>query len=203
MSKTREGRPEFWRQLIAKQQQSGVSVRALCQEHGTSEYSFYTVAETTGKLKCNRKRSSRKEKIQKSPTFMRLPTLCADTAYGAGPDSNRCRSLRSEAGPSGRLHLEELDRAHALCGESGLIDRHDHTERALRCFAVGRANWTFFGSDRGGSTAAVLRSFVTSCELMKIGPFAWFRDVLSRIAEFPLTGLDELLPHRWAAASTK
>ena len=41
MSKTREARREFWRQLIAKQQQSGVSVRALCQEHGTSEHSFY------------------------------------------------------------------------------------------------------------------------------------------------------------------
>jgi hypothetical protein len=31
-------------------------------------------------------------------------------------------------------------------------------------------------------------------------PLAWFRDVLSRIAEFPVTKLDELLPHRWAAA---
>lgn len=41
MSKTREARREFWRDLIAKQQQSGVSVRAVCQEHGTSEYSFY------------------------------------------------------------------------------------------------------------------------------------------------------------------
>ena len=41
MSKTREARREFWRELVAKQQQSGVSVRALCQEHGTSEYSFY------------------------------------------------------------------------------------------------------------------------------------------------------------------
>jgi transposase-like protein len=41
MSNTREARREYWRQLIAKQQQSGVSVRALCLEHGTSEYSFY------------------------------------------------------------------------------------------------------------------------------------------------------------------
>jgi transposase-like protein len=41
MSKTREVRREFWRQLIAKQEQSGVSVRALCQEHGASEHSFY------------------------------------------------------------------------------------------------------------------------------------------------------------------
>lgn len=78
---------------------------------------------------------------------------------------------------------------------------NNHTERALRCFAVGRANWTFFGSDRGGRTAAVLRSFVTSCELVKIDPFAWFRDVLSRIAEFPIPRLDELLPHRWAEAN--
>ena len=41
MSKTREARREFWRQLIAQQQQSGVSVRAFCQQRGTSEYSFY------------------------------------------------------------------------------------------------------------------------------------------------------------------
>ena len=79
---------------------------------------------------------------------------------------------------------------------------NNHTERALRCFAVGRANWTFFGSDRGGRSAAVLRSFVTSCELVKLDPFAWFRDVLSRISEFPITRLDELLPHRWAAAQS-
>jgi transposase-like protein len=40
-SQAREARREFWRQLIAKQQQSGVSVRSLCQEHGASEHSFY------------------------------------------------------------------------------------------------------------------------------------------------------------------
>jgi transposase-like protein len=41
MSKIREERREFWRQLIVKQQQSGVAVRALCREHGASEHSFY------------------------------------------------------------------------------------------------------------------------------------------------------------------
>jgi transposase len=63
--------------------------------------------------------------------------------------------------------------------------------------AVGRANWTFFGSDRGGRTTAVLRSFIASCELLKIDPFAWFRDVLNRIADYPVTLLDQLLPHHW------
>jgi hypothetical protein len=65
---------------------------------------------------------------------------------------------------------------------------------------VGRNNWTFFGGDRGGRTAAILRSFVASCELAKVDPFAWFHDVLSRIAAHPIPKLEELLPHRWAQA---
>ncbi len=47
---------------------------------------------------------------------------------------------------------------------------------------------------------AVLRSFVTSCELVKVDPFAWFQDVLSRIGECSMQQLVELLPHRWAAS---
>ena len=61
-------------------------------------------------------------------------------------------------------------------------------------------NWTFVGSDRGGRTMAVLRSFVASCELAKVDPFAWFKDVLTRIGECSMQQLDELLPYRWAAA---
>jgi transposase-like protein len=41
MSKTQAARLDFWRQVVAKQQQSGISVRAFCQQHGISEYSFY------------------------------------------------------------------------------------------------------------------------------------------------------------------
>ena len=41
MSKTEAARLDLWRQLIAAQQQSGMSVRAFCQQRRTSEYSFY------------------------------------------------------------------------------------------------------------------------------------------------------------------
>ena len=41
MSKTQAARRDFWRQLVAKQEQSGISVRAFCQQHRTREYSFY------------------------------------------------------------------------------------------------------------------------------------------------------------------
>jgi hypothetical protein len=76
---------------------------------------------------------------------------------------------------------------------------NNHTERSLRGLAVGRHNWTFFGSDRGGKTMAILRSFVASCELLKLDPFEWFRDVLSRIPAHSIQQLHQLLPHTWAA----
>jgi len=80
-----------------------------------------------------------------------------------------------------------------------LIDNNP-TERSLRGIAIGSNNWTFVESDRGGKTMAVLRSFAASYELAKVNPFAWFQDVLTRIGECSMQQLDELLPHRWAAA---
>lgn len=41
MSKTQQSRREFWRGLVAEQQQSGMSVRAICRQRGASEHSFY------------------------------------------------------------------------------------------------------------------------------------------------------------------
>jgi len=79
------------------------------------------------------------------------------------------------------------------------------TEKRFRVKMIGPpqaspGRWTFFGSDNGGKTAAVLRSFISYGELVKADPFAWFRDVLGRIAEHPMSRLGELLPHRWAQA---
>jgi hypothetical protein len=41
MSRTQEERRQLWCKLIAQHEQSGLSVRAFCQQHRTSEYSFY------------------------------------------------------------------------------------------------------------------------------------------------------------------
>jgi hypothetical protein len=107
---------------------------------------------------------------------------------------------KSEAGQAVAYVLKNWVALTRYLGDGDLSIDNNHTERSLRGIAVGRNNWVFLGSDRGGRTMAVLRSFVTSCELVKVDPFAWFRDVLSRIANHPITKLDELLPHRWALA---
>ena len=108
---------------------------------------------------------------------------------------------KSEAGQAVAYTLKNWTALTRYCEDGDLSIDNNAAERALRGIAVGRNNWTFFGSDNGGKTAAVLRSFVTSCELVKVDPFAWFRDVLGRIAGHPVNQLDELLPHRWALAA--
>jgi len=41
MSRTQQERRDFWRQLVQRQEQSGLSVRAFCQQHRANEHSFY------------------------------------------------------------------------------------------------------------------------------------------------------------------
>lgn len=71
-------------------------------------------------------------------------------------------------------------------------------ERALRGIAVGRGNWTFVGSESGGETAAVLYAVVGSCRRLALDPWAYLRDVFTRLPNLPADRLDELLPDRWA-----
>ena len=78
-------------------------------------------------------------------------------------------------------------------------------ERRVRTIAVGRRNWTFCGSDRGGDRAAAIYTLVQTCRLNDVDPHAWLRDVIARISDHPQTRLHELLPWEWKArqASTQ
>lgn len=82
--------------------------------------------------------------------------------------------------------------------ENGILSIDNNAaERALRSIAVGRKNWMFYGSDKGGRAAAVLCSFTASCKSLDIDPFAYLRDVLARISDHSNKLLDKLLPDKW------
>jgi transposase len=70
-------------------------------------------------------------------------------------------------------------------------------ERAIRCIAVGRRNWTFAGSDEGGHRAAAMYTLIHSCKLNNVDPFAWLADVLKRLPDHPNHRVNELLPWNW------
>jgi hypothetical protein len=107
---------------------------------------------------------------------------------------------KSPEGRAVRYTLKNWTALTRFCHDGDLEIDNNATEGSIRSVAVGRNNWIFFGSDQGGTTAAVLRSFTASCQRIGIDPFAWFKNVLSRIASHPITRLPELLPHNWAAS---
>jgi transposase len=104
---------------------------------------------------------------------------------------------KSPSGAAVRYALNQWDALTRFLQDGQLEIDNGATERASRDIAVGRGNWTFFGSDSGGRTAAVLRTFVATCKRCGIEPFAWFSDVLARISDHPIHRLGELLPHNW------
>jgi hypothetical protein len=76
-------------------------------------------------------------------------------------------------------------------------------ERSLRPIVVGRNNWLFYGSDKGGRTGAVLSSLIASCKRLRVEPLAYLRDLFMRISTHPHHRLDELLPDRWLVVQRK
>ena len=70
----------------------------------------------------------------------------------------------------------------------------------MRTVVLGRKNYLFAGSDRGGERAAAIYSLIGTAKLNDIDPEAYLRDVLTRIADHPVNRIDQLLP--WNAASS-
>ena len=70
-------------------------------------------------------------------------------------------------------------------------------ERELRRVALGRRNWTFCGSDRGGDRAAAIYTLIATAKLNDVDPEAWLAESLRRINDHPASRLHELLPWNW------
>ena len=70
-------------------------------------------------------------------------------------------------------------------------------ENQIRPIAIGRKNWLFAGSLRAGQRAAAVMSLIQSAKLNGHDPYAYIKDVLSRLPTHKNSQIAELLPHRW------
>ncbi len=77
---------------------------------------------------------------------------------------------------------------------------NNHLENRIRPIALGRSNWLFAGSLRGGQRADAVMSLVQSANLNGHDPHAYLRDVLARLPTQPASRIADLLPHRWQPA---
>lgn len=103
----------------------------------------------------------------------------------------------------------------ALCRytqEGYLSYDNNIAERLVKLSAIGRKNYLFVGSQRGGEGAAVMYSLVSSAKANGVEPFAWLKEIFTRLPyhrdgeafaqsaageAVTATELDDLLPDRW------
>ena len=70
-------------------------------------------------------------------------------------------------------------------------------ENQIRPIAIGRNNWLFAGSLLAGQRAAAVMSLIQSAKLNGHDPYAYIKDVLTRLPTQKNSQIEELLPHRW------
>ena len=88
--------------------------------------------------------------------------------------------------------------------EDGRLPIHNNmSELALRREAIGRKNWLFVGSDDAGEVNATFTSLLASCQLHKIEPWSYLRDIFCLLPGWPKHELLDLSPLKWKTTSTR
>ncbi|EPL3136813.1 MULTISPECIES: IS66 family transposase [Pseudomonas] len=77
---------------------------------------------------------------------------------------------------------------------------NNHVENQIRPWALGRANWLFAGSLRSGKRAAAIMSLIQSARMNGHDPYAYLKDVLTRLPTQRASEIEALLPHQWTPA---
>ena len=115
----------------------------------------------------------------------------------------KIEELRPKTTPSEPLRRAidyTLNQKKALCRylEDGRLRLDNNlAENAMRPVALGRKNWLFVGSERGGRAAALYMGLIQSCKGLGINPWEYFDDMLRRIMSHPSHRMRELLPDQW------
>src|SRR5262245_53733771 len=106
---------------------------------------------------------------------------------------------KSQFGKAINYALNQWEALLLYASDGRLEIDNNSSERTLRPCAIGRKNWLFFGSDRGGETAAILMSILAGARRHGIEPFEYVRQLLIALSSTD-ADLRSLLPDVWIAA---
>src|SRR3954469_11058035 len=108
-------------------------------------------------------------------------------------------SRKSEVGKAIAYTTRRWEALTRFMSDGRVCLTNNAAERALRGVAVGRRNWTFAGSDRGGERAAAIYTLIETAKLNGLDPQAWLADMLARLPDHPAKRIGDLLPWAWRA----
>ncbi|WP_424989757.1 IS66 family transposase [Fluviibacterium sp. S390] len=111
-------------------------------------------------------------------------------------------SRKSDLGAALAYMLRRQD-GFRLFLDDGRVDMDSNlVENAIRSPAMNRRNALFAGHDEGGRSWARFASLIGSCKMNGVEPYAYLRDLFTRLANGHLDkDIDALMPWAYAAAS--
>ncbi|GAB3395588.1 hypothetical protein GCM10027514_43300 [Azotobacter armeniacus] len=121
-------------------------------------------------------------------------------AYAASPFAELRAAVYDFSSSRAGEHAYSLKRWTALVRylDDGMVAIDNNwCENQIRPWALGRSNWLFAGSLRSGKRAAALMSLIQSARLNGHDPYAYLKDVLTRLPTQKASEITELLPHNW------
>jgi hypothetical protein len=103
-------------------------------------------------------------------------------------------SRKSDTTAAIRYALSRWDALARYIEDGNIEIDNSAAERSLRGVALGRKNYLFAGSDAGGERAAAMYSLIGSAKLSGLDPEAYLREIMTRVADHPISRIKELLP---------
>ena len=74
---------------------------------------------------------------------------------------------------------------------------NNQIENLIRPWGLGQSNWLFAGSLRSGKRAAAIMSLIQSARINGHDPYAYLKDVLTRLPTQRASEIEQLLAHPW------
>ena len=70
-------------------------------------------------------------------------------------------------------------------------------ENAIRPTALGKKNWLFVGEAQAGERSAIIYTVIESCRRRGLDPYAYLREVLTRLPHMTNRQIPEVTPEAW------
>jgi transposase len=107
---------------------------------------------------------------------------------------------RSLLGQAIAYALSQWDSLQIFLRDGRLEIDNNLVENRIRPTAVGKKNWLFIGAAHAGQRGAIIYTIIESCRRRGIDPYAYLRDVLTRLPSMTTSQIKDLTPEAWAKA---
>lgn len=113
------------------------------------------------------------------------------------PESNSKVLPKSKIGKAISYALGMWHRIERYLDDGRYEIDNNWVENSIRPVTLGRKNYLFAGSHDAAQRAAMIYSLLATCKKNNVEPSVWLTDVLTKIQDYHINKIEELLPENW------